>query len=263
MIHRSKLLLSCAAAMLLSLCALPICAQPPDTGPRVGEIDERRASDRSDARFQLDLRLFDRPPGTTRVHAQVARAMDDKGRDLTGLPQDVLPWDSFDQNEVAEAEWNGRNPARGAVQLKELSGVLEAFVPTRDADATLTLDDWRKFVGAPLVDAGALQANAIALRILSPAQYAALPRDEREAIDREVPEDSLLFVVSDPGRRLVGITFLNEAGRQIRAQDDSNDRAIVLRFNRALPASARLRLLIATPKATVQVPFKLSNIELP
>lgn len=239
-------------------------AQPPDIGPRigVGEIDERRSTEGGDSRFRLDLRLFDRPPGTQRVHAHVTRAMDDKNRDLTGVPEDILPWTDFDEDEVAEAEWQGRNPSRGALKIAEMAGVLEAYVPSRDADATLVLSDWRKYLG-PFLEAPALAQNGIVLRMFSAKQFAALPREEREASGLEAPDDSLVFLVSDPQRRLVGITFLNEAGRAIRAEDDSNDRGVVLRFRQPLPENARLRLFIATPKATVSVPFVLSNIELP
>jgi len=254
-----------AVLLSLSLSILAPClAQPPDVGARVGvgEIDERRSTE-GEGRFRLDLRLLDRPVGTLRVHAQVTKASDDKGRDLTGVPEDVLSWTDFDANEIAEAEWKARNPARGAVKIAEMSGAIEAFVPAHDPDATLTLDGWLKYLGAPLEE-GTLAQNGIAVRMLSPAQYAALPRQERDAVGLEAPDNSVLFLINDPGHRLVGISFLNEAGRAIRGSgDDSNDRALVLRFNRPVPGNARLRLLIATPKAVIAVPFALSNIELP
>ena len=44
---------------------------------------------------------------------------------------------------------------------------------------------------------------------------------------------------------------------------DHKNRTEIYEFEKKLPPTARIKLLVLTPKASVRAPFKLSNLPLP
>lgn len=66
------------------------------------------------------------------------------------------------------------------------------------------------------------------------------------------------------GEAMMKVEFLNESGKQIDPQSSMRMGDVrVYDFDRQMPATAQLRLYIATPASLLSVPFTLSDISLP
>lgn len=81
-------------------------------------------------------------------------------------------------------------------------------------------------------------------------------------------ENSLAFQVSDPQSRLVNIEFEDERGKPIgnngrMTMGGGKEKTSIYEFSEKLPDAARIRIHILTSKATIKVPFKLTNVPLP
>jgi hypothetical protein len=81
-------------------------------------------------------------------------------------------------------------------------------------------------------------------------------------------ENSLAFQVTDPQSRLVGIEFEDERGKPISTNGrmtmgGGKEKTSIYEFSERLPDAARIRIHILTSKATIKVPFKLTNVPLP
>lgn len=81
-------------------------------------------------------------------------------------------------------------------------------------------------------------------------------------------ENSLAFQIADPQTRLVNIEFEDELGKPIgtngrMTMGGGKEKTSIYEFSERLPAGARVRIYVLTPKATIKVPFKLTNVPLP
>lgn len=249
-------------------------AQPPRALPRIqlSEVmDTRQKDGRSLLSVGLDLSGV--PRGAERLRVIVRSAADDRGANLR-LPLDLSqPGFGWEQGLVE----NGRAtpgaemllPPRGARLVARLQGEVQMLLPGRDPDASLVLKDWRKYLGRPLPQ-GALKRNGIAVRMLSSAQFRALtPRQRAEAgggLSDVVGTSggTILFVLRDERRKLAGVQFQKPGGGVIEPRTYGYDKdRMLFTFERPLPPGTRLRLLIATRRAVVKVPFSFSDIPLP
>ncbi len=81
-------------------------------------------------------------------------------------------------------------------------------------------------------------------------------------------ENSLAFQITDPQSRLVNIEFEDERGKPIgtngrMTMGGGKEKTSIYEFSEKLPATARVRVYVLTPKATIKVPFKLTGLPLP
>jgi hypothetical protein len=81
-------------------------------------------------------------------------------------------------------------------------------------------------------------------------------------------ENSLAFQITDPQSRLVGIEFEDDRGKPIgtngrMTMGGGKDKTTIYEFSERLPDTARVRMYVLTAKATIKVPFKLTNVPLP
>jgi hypothetical protein len=81
-------------------------------------------------------------------------------------------------------------------------------------------------------------------------------------------ENSLAFQITDPQSRLVNIEFEDERGKPISnngrmTMGGGKEKTTIYEFSEKLPETARIRIHILTSKATIKVPFKLTNVPLP
>lgn len=81
-------------------------------------------------------------------------------------------------------------------------------------------------------------------------------------------ENSLAFQITDPQSRLVNIEFEDERGKPIgtngrMTMGGDKEKTSIYEFSEKLPAAARVRIYVLTPKATIKVPFKLTSVPLP
>lgn len=81
-------------------------------------------------------------------------------------------------------------------------------------------------------------------------------------------ENSLAFQINDPQSRLVGIEFEDDRGKPIgtngrMTMGGGKEKTTIYEFSERLPEGARIKIYILTSKATIKVPFKLTNVPLP
>ncbi len=83
----------------------------------------------------------------------------------------------------------------------------------------------------------------------------------------EMEENDIAFNVTDPGSKLISIDVEDEKGKPIerngRMTIGGDPRTMIYNFKEKLPATARIRLFILTPRSVMTVPFKLAGIPLP
>ena len=83
----------------------------------------------------------------------------------------------------------------------------------------------------------------------------------------EMDENDIAFNVTDPGSKLISIDIEDDAGKPIanngRMTIGGDPRTMIYNFKQKLPATARIRLYLLTPRSVITVPFKLTGITLP
>ncbi|HYV03193.1 MAG TPA: hypothetical protein VFB82_01325 [Blastocatellia bacterium] len=84
----------------------------------------------------------------------------------------------------------------------------------------------------------------------------------------QMEENSLAFQITDPQSRLVGMEFEDRLGKPISNNGrmtigGGKEKTTIYEFREKLPETARVRLLVLTPKATIKVPFKITDVPLP
>ena len=83
----------------------------------------------------------------------------------------------------------------------------------------------------------------------------------------EMDENDIAFNVTDAGSKLISIDIEDDKGKVIgnngRMTIGGDPRTIIYNFKEKLPATARIRLYILTPRSVTTVPFKLSAVPLP
>lgn len=83
----------------------------------------------------------------------------------------------------------------------------------------------------------------------------------------DMEANDLAFNVKDPKSKLVAIELEDESGKKIESRGrmtmGSDPRTIIFGFEQKLPANARIKLYVLTPKSLVKTPFRLASIQLP
>ncbi|MEK6301270.1 MAG: hypothetical protein AABO41_11150 [Acidobacteriota bacterium] len=202
----------------------------------------------------------------------------------------------------ASAKVELKNPVRQATTIRELSGSIELFTPRRDADSTATITHLSRTLGVP-ISAPALKAAGIELMVWNKVQFEARKKAEEDKLKKEMAakskkdgegedlgeslasglqkmfgglfssfaqmeENSLAFQITDPQSKLVGIEFEDERGKPISNNGrmtigGGKEKTTIYEFREKLPETARVKLLVLTPKATIKVPFKIADVPLP
>ncbi len=229
----------------------------------------------------------------------VKEATDDKGNDLR--EDGTTPeFQSRDTN-MGSLKVSLRNPARAAKSMS-LSGTVELFIPSKDPNAVVTIEKALTKLDTPL-RAEALEAEKISIRLLSPETYGSKQeenklddakiaelreRAKKEGLDEKEFEEMVAFAkafeeigggkppdgaVILAGRktdfdRILRIRVLTADGEEVSFPSRStsslgDDATMVLEPSEPPPADATLELTLLTRKATMSVPFTVSNIELP
>ena len=85
---------------------------------------------------------------------------------------------------------------------------------------------------------------------------------------QDMSENSIAFQIEDPNLKLIAIEFEDPQGKAISRNGkmtigDHKSRTEIYEFEKKLPPTTRIKLLVLTPKASVRAPFKVSNLPLP
>jgi hypothetical protein len=284
-----------AAFSTLAGLALSAAAAAQAVRVSAGTIEDRRTTSRFFAGLEIELKLT----GDDLADAKSARivlkkAVDETGRDL--LPESK-PDDDFKSINSSELKLSLKNPARGASAVKEISGEVELFVPTRDPAAVVTVDRLVSRMDKA-VDSPALKGQGISIRVVSPKVHRAAAKKreaefekemdkhkeemKKEAGDdktaealmalvkgfsgmmNEVGDNDLILEIEDEQKKILDVSVVGPKGDTIDTRGSMSSGGLkILQFGEKLPPEAKLKLLLQTEKSIVSAPFSLTNVPLP
>lgn len=284
-------------ALMLAIAA-PLSAQ--DLRVSAGTIEDRRTTGKFFAGLEVELKLT----GDDLADAKASRVLVRKAVDETGL--DLLPEEKkepdFSTSGGSDLKVSLKNPARGATMIKEISGSVELFTPSRDPAATVTIDRLPSRMDKP-ISMPALRNQKVELAVVSPKAHRAnaakrkaefekemaknkaemekemkgASAEEAKALEAimglaqafsgmmdEVGDNDLILNVKDPDDKLMDVEVTRADGERISSNGSmSSGELRIMNFSEKLPADAKLRVFVKTKKALVSAPFSLSNVSLP
>lgn len=282
----------------LALTAMPISAQDVRVSP--GTIEDRRTTGKFFGGLEVELKLTgDDLADAKAKRVIVSKAVDETGRDL--LPDERKEPD-FSTSSGSDLKVSLKNPARGSIALREISGHVELFTPSRDPASVVTIDRllsrMDKSISMP-----ALRNQKIEVAVVSPKAHRAnaakrkaefekemaknkaemekemkgASAEEAKALEAimglaqafsgmmdEVGDNDLILRVKDEEDRVMDVEVTRADGEEISSNGSmSSGELRVMNFSEKLPADAKLKVLVKTKKSLVSAPFTLSNVSLP
>jgi len=272
------------SVMLLGLAA---SVEAVDVRVSVTEVSDRRSTGQFFNNLEIKLKLVgDDTADIKGIRTAITTAVDDAGRDLLTDKDKGTDFETRSDNSQSDITLSLKNPARKATAVREISGELQLFMPTRDPSATLLIRNISKIAGKPIANP-ALEKAGISVTVLTKKEYDLLKKDEekkakdsveKQGLDKammkafeglfsaffQVGENDLILKVTDPQKKLIEIEVADAKGAKIRNNGSMKSGDLkVLSFNDALPADAQLRIFLKIPKTIVSVPLKLVDIALP
>ena len=265
-----------------------------------GTIEDRRTTGKFFGGLEVELKLTgDDLADAKAKRVIVSKAVDETGRDL--LPDERKEPD-FSTSSGSDLKVSLKNPARGSTALREISGRVELFTPSRDPASVVTIDRllsrMDKSISMP-----ALRNQKIEIAVVSPKAHRAnaakrkaefekemaknkaemekemkgASAEEAKALEAimglaqafsgmmdEVGDNDLILNVKDEEDRVMDVEVTRADGEEISSNGSmSSGELRVMNFSEKLPADAKLKVLVKTKKALVSAPFTLSNVSLP
>ena len=228
----------------------------------------------------------------------VKEAKDDRGTVLTKPDADPPDFQGTEYNNGMLMVSVG-SPARAAARVR-MKGTVELYVPSRDPNASVTIDKALAKLDAPLASK-ALKASKIEITPLSFAKYKAMQADRKltdekiaelrakgkaaGASDKEIemviglaqamehldaePREGTIYLSGKESTfdRIYRVEFLGGDGKPIDVGERSSttfgdDTIMTLVPREPPPAGAQMQLMLLTDKAKLSFPFELS-LDLP
>jgi hypothetical protein len=295
MSSRSTALPACAVA--LALLALPGRAAGQDLRVTAGTIEDRRTTGKFFGGLEIELKLT----GDDLADAKAARvllkkAVDESGRDLLPEKKGDEDFQKSSGSSGPDLKVNLKNPARGAGAIKEVSGDVELYAPSRDPAATVVVERLTSRMDKPIA-APALKAQNIAVRLVSPNVYRADAKKREAEMDAEmekhkeevkkeagddktaealmglvkafsgmmndVGDNDVILQIEDEGGKLQDVEVVGKSGVIDTRGSMSSGGLKILQYSEKLPPDAKLRFLLKTKKSLLKTPFTLTNVPLP
>ena len=272
--------------------ALPVRAQEPAVSA-TNLTDERRSGFTFiPSSLDVDLKIATDAVAQARsVRVAVASATDATGKSLLTAKLHENKWDDIkatDNRQTTSASIALDSPARAAATLREITGNIELYDPTRDLQSVITIADIPSHAGRTLDDA-TLKSLGLEIAFLNkdqadeqqkaqdakpaPAGTPQLKPEVRSELIKAiralfggiaVDDKTLAFHVLDPNARFVDVALETAGGQIIPSAGRTRSGELQsYEFKEAIPADAHLKIYVATPKSVVEVPFKLTDVALP
>jgi hypothetical protein len=266
-----------------------------DVRVSAGTIEDRRTTGRFFAGLEVELKLT----GDDLADAKSARVLLKKAVDETG--RDLLPEKKSDEDfrsfQGSDLKLSLKNPARNSSAIREISGQLELYVPTRDPASTVTIDRVTSKMDRS-VESPALKAQKISLRVVSPKAHRAAAKKREAEFDKEmekhkeemkkeagddksaealmalmkgfsgmmneVGDNDLIVEFEDEQKKILDMSVVDSKGDSISSNGSMSSGGLkIIQFGQKLPPDAKLKVLLQTKKSIVAAPFSLTNVPLP
>jgi hypothetical protein len=287
--------------ILIALAAIAFgSAQQASIRVLAGDIRDNRTTDNFFGGLEVELKVLGDVLADARgIRLQVDRAVDETGKNLIDEKKMEADFNEISQSESgrAEVKIKLKNPARQAMAVQEISGSIELFIPNRDPKAVALFPSFLRQTGMPF-SSPSLKSAGIVATAWTKEQYEARKKAEEEKRRRaakpksgedlgeglaeglaaifgsmfsafqDMGENSIAFQIEDPNLKLIAIEFEDPQGKAISRNGrmtigDRKNRTEIYEFDKKLPPSTRIKLLVLTPKASVRAPFKVSDLPLP
>ena len=284
-------------AIGLALLVLPALGAGQELRVTAGTIEDRRTTGKFFGGLEIELKLT----GDDLADARAARVLLKKAVDESG--HDLLPEQKRDEDFQKSSGSGGpnlkinlKNPARGAGAIKEVSGDVELYAPSRDPAATVLVDRLTSRMDKR-IDSAALKAQKIGVRLVSPKVYRADAKKREAEMDAEmekhkdemkkeagddktaealmalvkgfagmmndVGDNDVILQIEDEGGRLQDVEVVGKSGVIDTRGSMSSGGLKILQYSEKLPPDAKLRFLLKTKKSLLSTPFSLTNVPLP
>lgn len=226
-----------------------------------GSVNESRRNDGFSSVLQVDLKVVgDVLKDAKGIRVTVERAVDETGKNLLD--------EKKAEKDFKEISLQGENRTklslelkpseRKAAVIKEISGFLEIFLPTKDPKSVITVAGVMKGAGKPLVNP-ALKAAGLEVTVWTREQFEVRKKAEEERIRKEqeekrkkggaqpmeelgellvaglsklfggmfggfdeLSENSIVLTVKDPNAKLLGIEFEDAKGKALKTGRSSS-----------------------------------------
>lgn len=283
-----KIVLLTLAAAGLAAEGLAAASKAPSVTVTAGDITDRRRNDGHFNELEVELKLGgDGISGARAARATLKTAVDNGGRDLLKPDKKTTDFNEGMGDEPPRVKLSLKNPSRRAVSVKEVSGTVEVFLPSRDPAALVKVDRFQASADKP-VSAPGLKAVQAEVMVVSRKTYDAEKKKEEERRKKEaesgglagamaegfrglfegmfgdVGENDVLLKVTDKGSRIFGAEVFDASGKKIDGRGTMKTSGFwILSFGEKPPPDASLRIYVLTPKALVSAPFSLKDVALP
>jgi hypothetical protein len=277
------------------LLASSVSAQ--DLRVTAGTIEDRRTTGKFFGGLEIELKLTGDDLADARAaRVTLAKAQDESGRDLLREKKEDEDFQKSSGSGGPDLKISLKNPARGASAIKEISGEVQLFAPSRDPAATIVVDRLVSRMDKP-IDSSALKSQQIAARLVSPKVYRAQAKKrdaeleaemqkhkeemKKEAGDDKTAEALMALVkgfagmmndvgdndvipqIEDPQGKLLDVEVVGKNGVIDTRGSMSSGGLKILQYSEKLPPDAKLRFLVKTKNALLRAPFSLTNVPLP
>jgi hypothetical protein len=287
---------ACLSALLL-LPSGPAALRAAEVRVTAGTIDDNRQTSTKfgGGGLELEVKLVGDAVGDARAaRILVQKAVDESGRDLMSDKAREPEFSKVGEG-AQPMKINLKNPARAASAIKEISGTVELFAPSRDPASSVVIDKVMTRMDKPL-SSPALKSAKIEAKVISPKTYREKSKMSEADFEKEmekhkgelgemeaeqakammalakglmsmmgeVGENDLVLQIADPENRIFEVEVVGRDGKKIDTNGSmsSNDTRI-LNFKEKLPADAKLRFLLKTKKSVTTASFSLKDVPLP
>ena len=262
-----------------------------------GTIEDRRTTGKFFGGLEIELKLTGDDLADARAaRVTLTKAQDEGGRDLLPEKKGDEDFQKSSSGRAPDLKINLKNPARGASAIKEISGEVQLFAPSRDPAATIVIDRLVSRMDKP-IDSSALKSQQIKARLVSPKVYRAQAKKrdaeleaemqkhkeemKKEAGDdktaealmalvkgfagmmNDVGDNDVILQIEDPQGKLLDVEVVGASGVIDTRGSMSSGGLKILQYSEKLPPDAKLRFLVKTKNALLRAPFSLTNVPLP
>ena len=281
-------------------------AAKPAAAPKVTPANARmtalqdRRSEGHFPRCTLGMELPDYPAHeVTAARVVVKKAVDDLGTNLVKEDAAAVPLEPTQRGQFGKPD-DGKaapptivfaemkNPPRAAKALKEVSGEIELFVPSRDPNGEARIERFLSLAGKPAAHP-ALRANGVEISFVSKAQLDAERKKAEEAetakLKKEGYDDAdsirsmvesalysfpkgeereVVLKVKDPKKAIQEIKTFNASGERVFGTDSEESGFRVLTFwNEPPQADWTLSVQMRSDSSLVRHTFAFRDVPLP
>ncbi|MFY9573437.1 MAG: hypothetical protein WAV20_18720 [Blastocatellia bacterium] len=221
-----------------------------------GNVAESRRNDGFSSGLQVELKVVgDVLKDSKGIRVTVEKAVDETGKNLIDEKRVEKDFKEInlqgDNNTKLNLEL--KLSERKATVIREISGYLEIFLPTKDPKSVITVANVMKSAGKPLSNS-ALKTSGLEVTVWTREQYEVRKKEEEERIRKEqeekrkrggaqpmeelgelmvagltkifggmfggfdeLSENSIVFTIKDPNAKLLDVEFEDEKGKPIKS----------------------------------------------